>query len=120
MRHEEVRDLRLALIETRDLVWPPHTWLELDNYLAKLRVRLQTLGLERSSTDSIRIAARACIQDRHTAGSVGLSEDPDLDLDEDDILIGSKELAVLDAALQELDERLSARRTFRIRSERSR
>lgn len=102
-RRSEVRELRLHLIDARDLAW--ETWPAFDRYTAKLRTRLHTLGMPRNCIDALRQAGLEATRSVTTAGASGGTAGGLLEPDEK--LIDSEALAAVDTALEELDLRLA-------------
>ena len=114
-RRSEVREVRLQLIDTRDLVWDG--WPAVDRHTAKLRTRLHTLGMPRNCLDAVRDSARAAAGSVQTAAELGLDEGDGVPPEAK--TISSSDVAMLDGALEELDLRL-ARMGRLVRPRRSR
>ena len=103
-RHEEIKEIRLALLEVRDLVWDGSRAVE--NHLAKLRIRLHSLGFEREALDLVKEAAGRCRVETVSADEMGIVDigvDPDTPVR----TIDSSRLNELDRSLETMDQRLS-------------
>lgn len=97
-RREELRDIRISLLEVRDLVWEGRR--PVDNHIAKLRIRLHTLGFPRTALDEVSNAVEGCQIRSMTADEMGYDEDkPDTEYR----VINSEGLHRLDRSLEEAD-----------------
>jgi hypothetical protein len=101
-KRQDARDCRLLALDVRDLVWTPHPLSDVQNHVAKLGIRVHTLGLDRSVVDPVLDAAEKCIYKRST-DHVQVAPDVWEDIE------GSSSEAInqLDRELEYLDLRLS-------------
>lgn len=106
----ELREVRIALIDTLDVAWKGSEATV--RHLAKLQVRLHTLGYPRDFLDEVVAAAsRITIEHRH-AGSYAVDIPG---VDDDEIFVSASGMEALQSALEAVDLKLGPRRAGAIR-----
>lgn len=105
-RRQELRDIRLALLETRDLVWNGARAVE--SHVAKLRVRAASLGINRDVFSPLLEA--------HGEVKANTTYEYDGDNDEtpsESMVVRGPSLGYFDVALEDLERVLASHRVGR-------